>query len=454
MVVRISDKTQNYSKVTKLLVKPRFLNKLLTINIVEIISDQEEEIYNIFEVLNARGRPLKQMELLKNHVMKYIQPHNNDYIDMAKEKWNKIEKNYSHLTDIDSLLIHFSKCYIKKEAESANKVYKLIKDEIRIEDLSSLLDSLYEYSNAYKRVTTPSIENEFIDYFDIKRNKQIRSLLAAVEVIFDKEIIDESIKLTVYRNLRNYFFIFNVCSHTSNKTDKIVSKASYDIYHCNTQNHFKMLITKFFFELEKMISNDENMKSMFMNHQAFKYSNHNSAYKRNGRMVKYILINIYKNMQKDTNLSADQLTIEHLNSDDGANDNSSIFNLTLTSSEINAEKLKNKPVVEKIRILSQESSIIYNQKLGAYVINGKFDFSKRKEDLLNQIFDYFKFETKCLGLTQNEVQEYFSLLDQVSMNSDLTNLLMQTGRNFKATLYNNPKYSDLIQIFLKLHIDD
>lgn len=430
-----------------------FLNKLLTINIVEIISDQEEEIYNIFEVLNARGRPLKQMELLKNHVMKYIQPHNNDYIDMAKEKWNKIEKNYSHLTDIDSLLIHFSKCYIKKDAESANKVYKLIKDEIQIEDLSILLDSLYEYSNAYKKVTTPSIENEYIDYFDIKRNKQIRSLLAAVEVIFTKGIIDESIKIAVYRNLRNYFFIFNVCSHTSNKTDKIVSKASYDIYHCNTKNHFKMLFTKFFFDLEKMISNDENMKSMFINNQAFKYSNHNSAYKRNGRMVKYILFNIYKNMQKDTNLSADQLTIEHLNSDDGSNDNSSIFNLTLTSSEINAEKLKNKPVLEKIKILSEESSIFYNKNLGTYVINGSFNFSKRKEDLLNQIFDYFKFDTQCLGLTLYDVQQYFSLLDQISMNSNLTNLLMETGRNFKATLFNDPKYLDLKQDFLTLHIE-
>lgn len=428
-----------------------FLNKLLTINIVEIISDQEEEIYNIFEVLNARGRPLKQMELLKNHVMKYIQPHSNDYIDMAKEKWNKIEKNYSHLTDIDSLLIHFSKCYIKKDAESANKVYKLIKDEIRIEDLSILLDSLYEYSNAYKKVTTPSIENEYIDYFDIKRNKQIRSLLAAVEVIFTKGIIDESIKLAVYRNLRNYFFIFNVCSHTSNKTDKIVSKASYDIYHCNTKNHFKMLFTKFFFDLEKMISNDKNMRSMFINNQAFKYSNHNSAYKRNGRMVKYILFNIYKSMQKDTNLSIDQLTIEHLNSDDGSNDNSSIFNLTLTSSEINAEKLKNKPVLEKIKILSEESSIFYNKNLDTYIINGIFDFSKRKEDLLNQIFDYFKFDTQCLGLTQNEVQEYFSLLDRISTNSDLTDLLMQTGRNFKATLFNNPNYVDLKQDFLNLN---
>lgn len=212
-----------------------------------------------------------------------------------------------------------------------------------------------------------------------------------------------------------------------------------------------MLFTKFFFDLEKMISNDENMRSMFINNQAFKYSNHNSAYKRNGRMVKYILFNIYKSMQKDTNLSIDQLTIEHLNSDDGSNDNSSIFNLTLTSSEINAEKLKNKPVLEKIKILSEESSIFYNKNLDTYIINGIFDFSKRKEDLLNQIFDYFKFDTQCLGLTQNEVQEYFSLLDRISTNSDLTDLLMQTGRNFKATLFNNPNYVDLKQDFLNLN---
>lgn len=41
---------------------------------MEIVSGQEEEIYNIFEVLNARGQKLKQIELLKNHIMKYVQP--------------------------------------------------------------------------------------------------------------------------------------------------------------------------------------------------------------------------------------------------------------------------------------------------------------------------------------------------------------------------------------------
>ena len=37
----------------------KFLSKLLSVNIVEIISDEDEEIYNIFEVLNARGQKLK-----------------------------------------------------------------------------------------------------------------------------------------------------------------------------------------------------------------------------------------------------------------------------------------------------------------------------------------------------------------------------------------------------------
>lgn len=37
-----------------------FQEKLLSINVVEIISTQEEEIYNIFEVLNARGKNLSK----------------------------------------------------------------------------------------------------------------------------------------------------------------------------------------------------------------------------------------------------------------------------------------------------------------------------------------------------------------------------------------------------------
>lgn len=55
------------------------------------------------------------MELLKNHVMKYIQPRTTDVVDKAKEKWNKILNNCKDLPDEDSMLGHFCKCYIKNE---------------------------------------------------------------------------------------------------------------------------------------------------------------------------------------------------------------------------------------------------------------------------------------------------------------------------------------------------
>lgn len=131
--------------------------------------------------------------------MKYIQPHDHEYIDSAKEKWNYIEKNYEHLSDIDSLLVHFTKCYIKKDAESAKQVYKLIKEEININSLSELLDSLYEYSDAYKTITVSTSDNEYIEYFNIKRNKQIRSLLAAIEITEKRKIIDSELKNKVLK---------------------------------------------------------------------------------------------------------------------------------------------------------------------------------------------------------------------------------------------------------------
>lgn len=417
----------------------RFLNKLLSINIVEIISDQEEEIYNIFEVLNARGRPLKQMELLKNHIMKYIQPHNTEYIDQAKEKWEKIENNYSHLTDIDSLLIHFIKCYIKKDAEGSDKVYKLIKEEIPISELSIFLDSFYEYSEAYKIVTNPAIHNEYIEYFDIKRNKQIRSLLGAIEVLHKKSIINDDLKKITFKHLRNYFFIFNICSHTSNKTDKIVSKMAYDVYHCNESIHYRMLFTRFFCDLYQMIK-DEDIKTMFINNQTLRYSNQNASFKRNGRLVKYILYILFKTLQNDTVLVQDQLTIEHLTSDDGSIENSSLYNLTLTSANINSERLKNKTIQEKVKILSEESSIVYNKNLSNYINGDSFDFERRKNDLISEIIEAFQFDRLCFGINEDEYNKYFFTLNKVSKNEALSKLLMQTGKNFELVLNKNPKY--------------
>lgn len=58
--------------------------------LVSIISSSEEDSYTIFEILNARGQELEDYELLKNYIMRYIEPIENR--DLAKEKWEGMER--------------------------------------------------------------------------------------------------------------------------------------------------------------------------------------------------------------------------------------------------------------------------------------------------------------------------------------------------------------------------
>ena len=193
------------------------LTKLLAINIVEIISGENEEIYNIFEVLNARGQKLRQIDLLKNHIMKYIQPRENDFIDRARVSWEEIINNISALRDPDDFLQHFTRCYIEKKAESKDSVYRLIKEEIDINKLSDFLKDLLEFSKIYKTLFLNPQDNDVLRYFKIKNNKQIRSLISAIYYLNEKSIIQNNVMDKALKQLRNFYFIFNVSRQTSNK---------------------------------------------------------------------------------------------------------------------------------------------------------------------------------------------------------------------------------------------
>ena len=53
-----------------------------------------ENGYDIFEILNARGTPLAQHELLKNYIFKFYKPIGD--IDKAKMLWSEIAFSIAH----------------------------------------------------------------------------------------------------------------------------------------------------------------------------------------------------------------------------------------------------------------------------------------------------------------------------------------------------------------------
>ena len=78
---------ENCGETTDKLLEIR--NAIINMTIVCIISDSAEDSYTIFEILNARGQELEEHELLKNYIMRYIQPV--DRRDVAKVKWEEME---------------------------------------------------------------------------------------------------------------------------------------------------------------------------------------------------------------------------------------------------------------------------------------------------------------------------------------------------------------------------
>lgn len=60
-------------------------DKIMGLDVIDIKATNQQESYNIFEILNARGVDLEQHELIKNYIFKYIKPRAD--IDVAKIKW-------------------------------------------------------------------------------------------------------------------------------------------------------------------------------------------------------------------------------------------------------------------------------------------------------------------------------------------------------------------------------
>ena len=195
------------------------------------------------------------------------------------------------------------------------------------------------------------------------------------------------------------------------------------------------------YELETYISN-KDYKLMFEANQSFKYSNRDKSLKRNSRLVKYILELICAIDQHDTKLDYNTLTIEHLLSDDGSIKNASIWNLTLTSEDINSEKLKNKSVRDKVQILKENSSIRLNLALDKYIINEEFNFDNRKEDMINNIFDdVFTFDKTIFGINDNDIKKYrsqYHFLENKIKDFELLKILKKHGKYFEVKINNDP----------------
>ncbi len=316
---------------------------ILDMKVIHIVSEDELDCYEVFEILNARGVALKDSELIKNYIFKYVQPKYT--VDIAKIKWQNITGNIDKCGNNSNNIEQFLEHYFTARFGKRNKnetIFELVKNKIEKTKIVDLLDELVKCSKYYCYFYNPTsydnkVVSECLEFFKMENQRQFRPIFIAYFLAFEKQIITQSEMEKAFLYLRNFYFAFGLlCKNTSNIVESGVYTVANKIYNATEQvdsNIFTSVFTKYY-------PSEDTFVNAFIEKG---YSNHNKLYtnSKNKKEIYYILKKFEEYFLNENGgelqISLDRCNIEHIMKDSEIDDiPCKIGNLLLISTGINS----------------------------------------------------------------------------------------------------------------------
>lgn len=390
----IRDDVQQVDNVQKRLREIR--NAVLDMTAVKIVSSSEEDSYTIFEILNARGQELAAHELLKNYIMRYIQP--TERRDDAKMMWEDMERAVG--SSMDKFIKHYATHRFGDTRDKYNSPYQAIQKATHGQNIGELFDDIKLKSEYYSKIIHPDkgedgncdeIEYAIFDFFRTKRFEQFRPvLLSLIHQRSLGKLSSQKYELTL-KYIYNFFVCYTIIGEEkSNKLEDVVFKYARML----EDSYSDELLQEFANNLKRKIPSYEWFLNAFKN---VGWSNHYDLYKgeKNKTRVQIILEVIELFVSQAHN--AHDFTVEHILPDSDGITNAQIGNLIPLEDALN-RSCANKSLTDKCGFY-EKSSFTSARGIATRFREKPFDPSKRTECLaklmynnileLNQ-FDYSK----------------------------------------------------------------
>lgn len=390
----IRDDVQQVDNVQKRLREIR--NAVLDMTAVKIVSSSEEDSYTIFEILNARGQELAAHELLKNYIMRYIQP--TERRDDAKMMWEDMERAVG--SSMDKFIKHYATHRFGDTRDKYNSPYQAIQKATHGQNIGELFDDIKLKSEYYSKIIHPDkgedgncdeIEYAIFDFFRTKRFEQFRPvLLSLIHQRSLGKLSSQKYELTL-KYIYNFFVCYTIIGEEkSNKLEDVVFKYARML----EDSYSDELLQEFANNLKRKIPSYEWFLNAFKN---VGWSNHYDLYKgeKNKTRVQIILEVIELFVSQAHN--AHDFTVEHILPDSDGITNAQIGNLIPLEDALN-RSCANKSLTDKCGF-GKKSSFTSARGIATRFREKPFDPSKRTEYLaklmynnileLNQ-FDYSK----------------------------------------------------------------
>lgn len=383
-------------------------DQVLSCSFISISTESESQAYRIFEILNAKGKRLDEVDLIKNKIFEVantVEP-----VDFANEQWKKIQSKIDGVdtgVGIATFYRHFWAAKYKRS--TSGRLYEDFKSLIKPQSEANyrrFLEDMNKFADYYSQIINPSLEtyeNRQEYQWLIQSLKALNETFGIVQVrvplmalIFAKQ--KDLIKMAQFKKaviyLENFHFAYNaIVSNKGNKLDPIYS--AFAIKLCAETSKDKAI----------QLINDELIKPLeplFPTYSTFKDNFitllYSKDYLPSNVKVKYALskINAY---YFNTDVYIQGMTVEHILPESQSESNRSIGNLIMLESSLNNEA-DNDDYNSKIKLYEKSHSLWMAEFVKKYPTFDETQFEERAKELA-KIY-YTKIFNRNIDVESNE----------------------------------------------------
>ncbi|MFA7081860.1 MAG: DUF262 domain-containing HNH endonuclease family protein [Bacteroidales bacterium] len=345
-------------------------DKVLDLEAIFVAATDIVSANTIFMTLNATGKDLKPIDLVKNTI--FINYPTLPHIDEPNDSWNIILRNTIGST---KFLNNFYASRFKKVSDKRifKEIFKILKDKDQ-EGVKAFLINLKGDSDIFRKITLPDqMDWKTADYClfeSIYAITQVFKIVVANAFLMSllREYLSGKIKrkmvVKTLSSIEKVHFIHNaICSNRSSGFDQMYSKYAKLLTEGTTTEKKHLILEKIIKELNLRIPNKIEYDSNF--EKKLYYSKLEVKQKE---LVKYVLIKIER--KKNINSLLINTSIEHIYPEKQTKWSSlkdpskikSIGNLVLLDSGINSS-IGNAIYQQKKNIILKDSQIISTKEV-------------------------------------------------------------------------------------------
>lgn len=320
-------------------------DQVLDCTFISIAAADKDQANKIFAILNAKGKRLVYIDLIKNKIFEELK----DGVDgtFAEESWDEIKKILNSGAETVGMATFFRHYWISKYKRcNASVLYDNFNKTIakNKEKYKAFLRDLVNNAKNYVKIINPSREdyNNRKEYFWLVQslstmNKtfnvvQTRIALLALYDVKERKLISTAQFKKAIIAMENFHFAFTaICSMRTNNLEAIYSRFAINLRKCtNKDETSKVIEEKLIAPLEKLYPKYNSFKAGF---GELLYSKKDLPINIKTKYTVYKL-NCYFSEKE---IFADDGSIEHIVSETVGENALNIGNLILLEQELNRE---------------------------------------------------------------------------------------------------------------------